>query len=73
MSAAAAPIKIGDEVAMLAPVDGWRIATTGKVVEDHSAYKVITITEWLGKEVARISVPTEHLRLIDPSTGEVAR
>jgi hypothetical protein len=73
MSATTATIGIGDEVALLAPVDGWRIATTGKVVEDHPAYKVITITEWLGEEVGRISVPTEHLRLIDPSTGEVAR
>jgi hypothetical protein len=73
MSATTTPIGKGDEVALLAPINGWRIATTGTVVEDHSSYKVISITEWLGEEVDRISVPAEHLRLIDPSTGEVAR
>lgn len=73
MSATTAPIGIGDEAALLAAVDGWRIATTGKVVEDHPTFKVLSITEWLGVEVDRISVPTEHLRLIDPSTGEVVR
>ncbi len=73
MSTTTAVISKGDEVALLAPVDGWRIATTGKVVEDHSSYMVLAITEWLGNEIGRISVPTEHLRLIDPSTGEVAR
>jgi hypothetical protein len=73
MSATSTPIGKGDEVALLAPVDGWRIATTGKVVEDRPERKVIAITEWLGNEVDRISVPAEHLRLIDPSTGEVAR
>jgi hypothetical protein len=73
MSATTTPIGKGDEVALLAAVDGWRIATTGTVVEIHSTHMVIAITEWLGNEVDRISVPTEHLRLIDPSTGEVAR
>ncbi len=51
-------ISLGDEAALLTPVNGWHIATTGTVVEDHPSYKVLSITEWLGKEVDRISVPT---------------
>lgn len=73
MSPATTAISEGDEVALLTSIDGWPIATTGIVIEDHPDYKVIVISEWLGKEVDRISTPTEQLRLIDPATGEVAR
>jgi hypothetical protein len=59
-----ANIGLLDRVAILSPLDGWRIGTTGAVVADFPDHKMVEITAHLGESLDFLDVPTEHLRLI---------
>ncbi|HEY2052601.1 MAG TPA: hypothetical protein VGH14_01550 [Solirubrobacterales bacterium] len=53
-----------DEVALLEAVDGWRIGTTGTVVEVSSGVGTIEIPGYLGESLDFLDVPTKRLRLV---------
>jgi len=70
MSAAQTVIGELDVVALLTPVDGWPIATSGTVISDHQAHKLVEISDHLGQELDLLYVPTEDLRLVCKWPGE---
>jgi hypothetical protein len=54
-----------DEVALLGDVDGWRLGTTGTVVEVSPAHLTIEIVDHFGESLDFLEVPTERLRLVE--------
>jgi hypothetical protein len=54
-----------DEVALLEDVDGWRLGTTGTVVEVFATQVTIEIVDHFGESLDFLEVPTNRLRLVE--------
>ncbi len=54
-----------DEVVLLEDVDGWRLGTTGTVVEVFPTAVTIEIVDHFGESLDFLEVPAERLRLVE--------
>jgi hypothetical protein len=58
-----------DEVTLLEDIDGWRLGTTGTVVEVSSTHSTIEIVDHFGESLDFLEVPVERLRLVERCTN----